>query len=335
MRARFVITRTRLSRRFESMVRPRFEVILAARLRVLLLVACAAFAFGLSAPFGLAPGDACAAAPAGGAAKPAAPAAAKATKPAVSAKAALTAKAVPDSLPRLEAAVKRDSTNAKALYRLGIAYLDRDRATEAARMFQKAVISKPDYVEAWVNLGAAEDAEGHGGMARTHYRQALVLRPDDEIAMCRLASSFYAVGIRDSAMGVLREQIKKNPKSHCAYFTLGVAFADAGMFRDAIQAWQQVVANAPTSPEAESAGESIKLLQEYLGPQEAISPASAQPGIPLGAGGPGLVIPGGGMHDTGMTEDQKKAAEKLTKKANSEDMKEAHGTKDQKKSGDK
>ena len=311
------------------MVRPRFEVILAARLRVLLLVACAAFAFGLSAPFGLAPGDAGAAAPAGGAAKPAAPAATKATK------AALTAKAVPDSLPRLEAAVKRDSTNAKALYRLGIAYLDRDRATEAARMFQKAVISKPDYVEAWVNLGAAEDAEGHGGMARTHYRQALILRPDDEIAMCRLASSFYAVGIRDSAMEVLRTQIKKNPKSHCAYFTLGVAFADAGMFRDAIQAWQQVVANAPTSPEAESAGESIKLLQEYLGPQEAIAPSSAQPGIPLGAGGPGLVIPGGGMQNTGASEDQKKAAEKLTKKANSEDMKEAHGTKDQKKSGDK
>ncbi len=311
------------------MVRPRFEVILAARLRVLLLVACAAFAFGLSAPFGLAPGDAGAAAPAGGAAKPAAPAATKATK------AALTAKAVPDSLPRLEAAVKRDSTNAKALYRLGIAYLDRDRATEAARMFQKAVISKPDYVEAWVNLGAAEDAEGHGGMARTHYRQALILRPDDEIAMCRLASSFYAVGIRDSAMEVLRTQIKNNPKSHCAYFTLGVAFADAGMFRDAIQAWQQVVANAPTSPEAESAGESIKLLQEYLGPQEAIAPSSAQPGIPLGAGGPGLVIPGGGMQNTGASEDQKKAAEKLTKKANSEDMKEAHGTKDQKKSGDK
>lgn len=239
-----------------------------------------------------------------------------ATKPA-----AKTAKAPADSLSRLMAAVKKDSTDAKAAYRLGIAYLDRDQPIEAAKNFTLATRSKPDYVEAWVNLGAAEDANGHGTDARKAYRTALSIRPNDEIAMCRLASSFYAVGIRDSAMDVLREQIKANPKSHCAYFTLGVAFADAGMFRDAIKAWQQVVANAPGSPEAESAGESIKLLQEYLGPQEALAPKVVTPeGVALGSGGPSTTLPGGGMHG--------KEAEQLTKKANSEDMKEAHGTKD-------
>lgn len=299
----------------------------AARARVASLVACAVLALGLGArPASPAPDDHghdhSHDAPA---AKPATSTTRAATPPT---KKVATTKALPDSLPRLEAAVKRDSTNAKALYRLGIAYLDRDRPAEAAVMFRKATISKPDYVQAWVNLGAAEDANGHGGVARSSYREALRLHPDDEIAMCRLASSFYAVGIRDSAMEILRSQIAKNPKSPCAYFTLGVAFADAGMFRDAIKAWQQVVANAPRSPEAESAGESIKLLQEYLGPQEAIAPTLAAPGIPLGSGGPSTTLPGGGMQNAGMTEDQKKAAEKLTKKANSSEMKEAHGTKD-------
>jgi tetratricopeptide (TPR) repeat protein len=244
-------------------------------------------------------------------------------KPAAAKPAAKSAKAPVDSLARLEAAVKKDSTDAKATYRLGIAYLDRDRPAEAARMFQLATTSKPDYTEAWVNLGAAQDANGHGGDARRAYRTALAHRPGDEIATCRLASSFYAVGIRDSAMDILRDQIKVNPKSHCAYFTLGVAFADAGMFRDAIKAWQQVVTNAPGSPEAESAGESIKLLQEYLGPQEALAPkVVTAEGVALGSGGPSTTLPGGGMNAT-------KDAEKLTKKANSEDMKEAHGTKDE------
>ena len=57
----------------------------------------------------------------------------KATKPA--AKPAAT-KAAPDSLPKLIAAAKKDSTNAKATYRLGIAYLDRDQPAEAAHQFQ-------------------------------------------------------------------------------------------------------------------------------------------------------------------------------------------------------
>jgi Flp pilus assembly protein TadD len=239
-----------------------------------------------------------------------------ATKPAAKA-----SKAPVDSLPRLIAAVKKDSTDAKAAYRLGIAYLDRDQPIEAVKSFTLATKNKPDYVEAWVNLGAAQDANGHAGDARNAYRRALALRPNDEIAMCRLASSYYAVGSRDSAMDVLREQLKSNPKASCAYFTLGVAFADAGMFRDAIKAWQQVVANSPGSPEAESAGESIKLLQEYLGPQEALAPkVELPPGVAMGAGGPSTTIPGGGMNA--------KETEKLTKKANSDDMKEAHGTKD-------
>jgi Flp pilus assembly protein TadD len=207
-----------------------------------------------------------------------------------------TAKALPDSLPRLEAAVRKDSTNVKALYRLGIAYLDRDRPIDAAIKFQKAVALKPDYVEAWVNLGAAEDANGHGAQARLDYRQALTLHADDQIAMCRMASSFYAAGIKDSAMGVIRDILKKDEKSSCAYFTLGVSFADASMFKEAIRAWQKVVDITPKSPEAESATESIKLLKEYLGPAEMLNAAAAgAPGVVPGSGGPDNVIPGGSM----------------------------------------
>jgi protein O-mannosyl-transferase len=200
-----------------------------------------------------------------------------------------------DSLAILEAAVRRDSTNARAQYRLGLAYLDRDRPQEALRAFQVATRSKPDYLEAWVNLGASNDAIGHGTQARENYRQALLLAPDDEIALCRLASSFYAMNYKDSAMVVLRQTLEKHPRSHCSYFTLGVAFADGGMFREAIAAWDKVSEFAPGSPEAESAKESVRLLKEYLGKDSLRTASAGKPGVPPGSGGPGEALPGGGM----------------------------------------
>jgi len=215
-----------------------------------------------------------------------------ATKPAAS------TKAPADSLPALEAAVKKDSTDAVKQYRLGVAYLDRDRPQEAMRAFQAATRAKPDYLEAWVNLGASHDAIGHGANARTAYRQALTIRPEDEIAMCRLASSFYAVGQKDSALMVLRETLVKHPRSHCSYFTLGVAFADGGMFREAIAAWQKVSEYSPGSLEAESANESVRLLKEYLGKDSVRVASTAKPGVPPGSGGPGEPLKGGDMKAT-------------------------------------
>lgn len=279
------------------MVRPRPQIVAAARSRARSLVVATAFAFGLVTLAGLAPRAARAEDPPKTEKTEANKVEAKKSSPE---KATVKAtKAPPDSLPALEAAARKDSTNVKAQYRLGIAYLDRDLPSEATKRFQRAVTLKPDYVEAWVNLGAAQDAEGHGGVARISYREALRLRPADEIAMCRLASSFYASGMKDSAMSALREQLKTNPKSNCAYFTLGVAFADAGMYREAIKAWQQVIDLAPTSPEAQSARETTKLLQEYLGPQDALAQPVVTPGVPPGSGGPNSIIPGGGMMNSG------------------------------------
>ena len=68
-------------------------------------------------------------------------------------------------------------------------------------------------------------------------------------------------------MDLLRDLVAKQPKSHCAYFTMGVAFADAGLYRDAIRMWKKVVELSPASPEAQSAKESIDVLERFLAGQ--------------------------------------------------------------------
>jgi tetratricopeptide (TPR) repeat protein len=115
-----------------------------------------------------------------------------------------------------------------------------------------------------VNLGAAYDAAGRSGEAQKQYRAALQVAPDDSIASCRLASSLYAASNYSEAMKLLRDTITNRPRAHCAYFTLGVAFADAGIYRDAIRMWKKVVELAPESQEAVSARESIEVLEKLV-----------------------------------------------------------------------
>jgi cytochrome c-type biogenesis protein CcmH/NrfG len=192
---------------------------------------------------------------------------APAAKPAASAAAA---PAVVDSLGMLERAVAKDSTKFDNLYRLGVMYLDKDRTAEAARVFAKASQLKPKDVRTLVNLGAAYDASGNAVLAQDYYSKALAISPNDSVATCRLASSIYAQASPtdpakyQKAVDLLRDVIKRRPTAYCAYFTLGVAFADAGLYRDAIRMWRKVVDLAPGTPEAVSSTESIEVLEKFV-----------------------------------------------------------------------
>ncbi len=172
--------------------------------------------------------------------------------------------AVVDSLGLLERAVGKDSTKWDNLYRLGMMYLDRDKPDNAVKVLMKASKVKPGNVPTLVNLGAAYDAMGQARTAQDAYRKALTLSPGDTIATCRLASSLYSVNDYTGAMELLRATIAANPRAYCAWFTMGVAFADAGIYTEAIRSWKKVVEIAPSSPEAISAKESIDVLQRVL-----------------------------------------------------------------------
>jgi len=179
------------------------------------------------------------------------------------AKAAATP-AVTDSLGLLERAVAKDSTKFDNLYKLGVMYLDREKNAEAALVFSKANRVKPKNAKVLVNLGVALDNLSRSDEAQAYYRQALTVSPNDSLAGCRLATSLYAQGKFSDSMTLLRDLVARQPRSYCAFFQMGVAFADAGLYRDAIRAWQKVVELAPESSEAVSARESIEVLTKYL-----------------------------------------------------------------------
>ena len=169
-----------------------------------------------------------------------------------------------DSLALLERAVARDSSKFDNVYALGVAYLDREKMAEALKVLHKAHELQPKNVKVLVNMGIAADAVGHPDEAQGYYANALTMAPADSMAACRMASSKYAQGKYQESTDLLRSIIAKQPRAYCAYFTLGVAFADAGIYRDAIRMWKKVIEFAPDSPEAISAKESIDVLEKFL-----------------------------------------------------------------------
>jgi Flp pilus assembly protein TadD len=189
---------------------------------------------------------------------------AQGSTPAKAAPAGTAAVAVPDSLLLLEKAVAKDSTRFDNLYRLGVMYLDRDKVAEAIRVLTKAHVLRPDDHRVSVNLGVALDADGKASLAQGYYGEALAKFPEDSVAACRMASSLYSQSKHSEATAMLWSIIQKSPRAYCAYFTLGVAFADAGIYKEAIRMWRKVVEIAPGSPEAASASESIDVLEKFV-----------------------------------------------------------------------
>ncbi len=169
-----------------------------------------------------------------------------------------------DSLALLEKAVAKDSTQFEDLYRLGVMYLDRDKPFAAITVLTRAHVLRPKDHRVSVNLGVAHDAAGRPAPAQAYYRDALAQFPEDSVASCRLASSLYSQSKHAQAVALLQEIIQKAPRAYCAYFTLGVAFADAGIYKDAIRMWRKVIELAPASPEASSARESVDVLEKFV-----------------------------------------------------------------------
>jgi tetratricopeptide (TPR) repeat protein len=170
-----------------------------------------------------------------------------------------------DSVGMLERAVAKDSTRVDDLARLGVLYLDQDQVDKAITVLGKAHALKPLDHKITVNLGVALDANNRPVQAQKYYKEVLAVFPDDSVASCRLASSLYSQSKYDDAVKLLDQIIHRTPRAHCAYFTMGVAFADAGIYKDAIRMWRKVVDLAPGSAEAVSAKESIDVLQKFVG----------------------------------------------------------------------
>jgi cytochrome c-type biogenesis protein CcmH/NrfG len=120
--------------------------------------------------------------------------------------------------------------------------------------------------DAWTALGNMYfDANMHDD-AITHYRRALVLKPDDIHVLTDMATMLRAAGRSDTAVTVLNHVIQLDSTLTQAWFNLGVIQSfDLKNQKEALVAWKKFIALSPPSEHSEAVNKEIERLEKELG----------------------------------------------------------------------
>ncbi|MDI6809672.1 MAG: tetratricopeptide repeat protein [Candidatus Eisenbacteria bacterium] len=172
----------------------------------------------------------------------------------------------PDELiSKYEKLVISDSLNARNHFELANAYYDRDKPGDAEREYRTAIRLDPKLSEAYTNLGALLNEVGRASDAIEILQKVLIRNPKDPLARSNLGNTYYSEKRYSLAVSEFMRAIGDDPKCFQAYYNLGVAFADAGMYREARRMWEKVVLIAPDSPVAVTAKDNVKTVKELVG----------------------------------------------------------------------
>src|SRR5439155_578997 len=189
-----------------------------------------------------------------------------------------------EALKEFKLAIKLDPSDGAAHYNLGNYYIQAGRRDDATAAYKRATELKPPMPDAWVSLGLIQAEIGKTDEAIASYKKALAIDSTNVRALCNLGNSQYGMGRIPEATSLYRKALKIDPRNQEAIYNMGVAFADAQIYREAINYWQQVVPIDSTAVIAQSAKSSIQVLQDFLNQQK--------PGTPQNPNAPPAPAPG-------------------------------------------
>ena len=124
---------------------------------------------------------------------------------------------------------------------------DLDAAMDA---YRKALELKPDYAEAWSNLGVLLGALGRVDEQIDAYRRGVAANPALAPIWSNLGDALRKKRLYADAESACREAIARDPRAPSAHVNLGNALREARRYDDALAAYQAALALAPDLPEA-------------------------------------------------------------------------------------
>jgi tetratricopeptide (TPR) repeat protein len=172
--------------------------------------------------------------------------------------------AIQKAVDELYAEVRADSLNAQLRFELATALHDADRKHEALIHYDRAVSLVPNYGEALVNRGAVLNELGRIDEAIASFEKALSVNPHDPKALLNMGNSLYALKKYDDAMERYELAVESDSTFVEGYYYIGIAFADAGIYREAIREWRKVIEISPNSEVARNARDNIEVLMVFL-----------------------------------------------------------------------
>jgi len=151
-------------------------------------------------------------------------------------------------------ALKNDPKSAEALYGLGSAYLQLQKADEARECFQRSLELHASYPgtppNAWNNLGILAARTGNTDLAIQYFQRALQIDPEHSIALQNLGSAYRQKKDWPQAKRALEHSLALNPDDPEANYSLGMVYAQQNDIERAYDYLQKALAARPAYPEA-------------------------------------------------------------------------------------
>jgi len=128
----------------------------------------------------------------------------------------------------------------------------------------------PTKSRAWVNRGVVLKELGRTDDAEESFRKALATNPADPLAQINLGDILLTQKKYEAAVDAYRTAIRLDPTYPNSYYSLAIAFAESGLYRDAARSWRKCAelagASGPNSDPAtaERALENAKLMDEII-----------------------------------------------------------------------
>ncbi|MEA2063772.1 MAG: fused MFS/spermidine synthase, partial [Gemmatimonadota bacterium] len=135
-------------------------------------------------------------------------------------------------------------------YMLGKYYLDRGKAEAARRWFIEVIKIKPDYAEAWFQLGVCDEVLGRSAESERDFTRALKIHPASPQSLINLGLTAYRRGDYDRAHSLYKKAIEIAPYDGTALFCMGNLLLRQGKRAEAEQSFRRSVELNPLKPEA-------------------------------------------------------------------------------------
>ena len=146
--------------------------------------------------------------------------------------------------------LKKAPSHFGSVFYLGTLYLQTNKLGLAKRLLKKAVLIKPDFVEAYNNLGATLKGLGEYNEAAKYLQKALQIKPEYVDAYSNLGAVLNILGEYQQAKKYLEKAIKIKPKFLNSYKNLALTFQELGDIKQEINCFKKLAELEKTPSDA-------------------------------------------------------------------------------------
>ena len=161
---------------------------------------------------------------------------------------------------------------ADAYNNMGNALKEQGKLEEAIEAYNKALAIKPDYAEAYNNMGNALKEQGKLEEAIEAYNKALAIKPDYAEAYNNMGNALKEQGKLEEAIEAYNKALAIKPDYAEAYNNMGNALQEQGKLEEAIEAYNKALAIKPDYAEAHR---HLSILTKYTSDTAQISEVEA------------------------------------------------------------